>query len=242
MSQMRETIHNLTHKVKQLEAELSLSNIKRKEAEFQHNVLSNSSINKDAQIKELKTEINNLEDKNRKLTLNQKSMERSISLGSVTKTPSLKSEEEADKGKSFEDDADVTSKGLMRLEQENTKLQNKVKSLQNLMNEAQESVSQTSINADLSKLRQAQRQAEEMLQIREKTHKKHVNCLENHVSNLKEQISVTEIVSTPSKLKLSPRKHECSKHTRFQATSTPISAASSIPKHVNPKPASSKKL
>ena len=62
MSQMRETIHNLTHKVKQLEAELSLSNIKRKEAEFQHNVLSNSSINKDAQIKELKTEINNLED------------------------------------------------------------------------------------------------------------------------------------------------------------------------------------
>uniref|UniRef100_T1KK51 [histone H3]-dimethyl-L-lysine(36) demethylase n=1 Tax=Tetranychus urticae TaxID=32264 RepID=T1KK51_TETUR len=165
--QTKENVSQLQMKIKQLEAELNLSNIKRKEAEFQQTILTNSNIDKEAKIKELKAELSALEDRHKQLMINQKSMEKSFSVSSINRKNAAKIAEEAagtisviTEKSTLADDTDLTTKGLKALEEQNIKLQKKVKSLQNLMNDAA-NVS-PSVN-DFSALKEAQRKAESLL-------------------------------------------------------------------------------
>lgn len=234
-------------KIKQLEAELNLSNIKRKEAEFQQTILTNSNIDKEAKIKELKAELSALEDRHKQLMINQKSMEKSFSVSSINRKNAAKIAEEAagtisviTEKSTLADDTDLTTKGLKALEEQNIKLQKKVKSLQNLMNDAA-NVS-PSVN-DFSALKEAQRKAESLLL--EDSNQSNLSsgtaikrCSRSDLNDsgpLKiGQIDPTDEKShgkslsqiTPVRFRTSSRTvQECTRTERTQITSTPIHSA-----------------
>ena len=173
-------------RIKRLEVELNLSNLKRKEAEFQQTILTNSNIDKEAKIKDLKSEYESLEERHKQLLINQQCIEKSFSVSAINRRNNDKIAEDAFKKReigvnceigeenernvsiitmegrsSFAEDTDLTAKGLKALEDENIKLQKKVKSLQCLMNETGSS----SPNGGhlSSALREAQQIAENLL-------------------------------------------------------------------------------
>lgn len=219
---LKEANARLLKQNKQLQAQVSLSDTKRRETERQLNSRSLSTQNKDSELIQLRGEISNLRENLAKVEAEKQRLERCYaqiekekcslqrSLNNNTqsdyrerKTETLMTTTTTRQDKIL-NETSILSQGLAALEQENIKLQEKVTNLQTLMNEAErvESVqklgtserrvnSSSSFSSNFSassngreneRLKLAQKQAEQLLEVREKAHKKHVADLRKEVN------------------------------------------------------------
>ncbi|RWS28216.1 rootletin-like protein [Leptotrombidium deliense] len=189
LTSLKETNRQLNQRIKQLDAELHLTVTKMKNNEELLDVKSNVLVEKEAKIKQLQDDLGRLEERNKHL----ENERRTLMFNSAPQTKR--------RGNSFQDESLIISQGLAALEEQNIKLQRKVKSLQSLMNDSE------TPNNETSRLKQAQKQAESLLEVREKSHKKHIDSLQEEISSLKDQLESFQVTSTPSRFLSSPVKH-----------------------------------
>lgn len=219
---------NLSLRVMQLEAEMNLSEIKRKEAESNLETASESIIKKEQKIIDLKNDVPKFQEINKDKPKSSKTnfyassqLEKSprtngsdsfVSVSPLPQNSTTSSypkfrESQNSKQSNLMEETSIISHGLAALEEDNVRLQDEVRSLQSMMSETlndQTKYSRGSPNLsksrNASKLRLAQMEAEELLKIREKTHKKHVNQLEREISSLRGHMftSPPKFRSTPS--------------------------------------------
>jgi chromosome segregation ATPase len=192
----------LSQRNKQLQAQMSLSESERREAERQLNSKTMAVTDRESDVSILKRENETLREKINKLETEKKILERSYSLIEKEKSSLRGSLDDIQRktNKTFQnssrndviiDEAKIITQGLAALEQKNLELQRKVQGLQSLMNEA-ESLSTSDVatqlngdisqhsNPDMEKLRLAQKQAQNLID-RKDSSSKHISELEKEV-------------------------------------------------------------
>lgn len=221
--QNRETMSSLQMRVKQLEAELNLANLKRKEAEYQQTLLANGNVDKEAEIKELKTDITTLEERLKQLLLGQRTIEKTTySVSSINRRNTNRIEEMRGSDKSFVDETKDATKGLLALEEKSFEFQRKVKNLKDLMDEATGSSGQ-GFSSDL-RLKEAQKQAEHLLNQYSRRSPNPNHSSERILCRPEERQSfvVIDAEQTSSKLGHVSRGSDWQRSDRPLVTSTPI--------------------
>lgn len=228
-----------------LRGENSALKVRLNEKEGQLSIKSDSLSGLEAKVTRLQHELNRTESTNRTLnekhalqrTFFEKEMERSSSKSAMSRTirasrNNLTANDKDKDGSNVE--ASTITEGLAALEQEHAKLQDKVASLQSLMNEA-EQYSNNGTNVTFDRLKEAQAQAEHLLdagsRLRSSSASKEVVGIEQEIASLKRHLtSKLSISSTSSSQTASPRKTGLPKTHGLNSfkTSTPIAGHANV--------------